>query len=362
LIGEHIDYHELPVLPIAIQKRIVIAFRPRADKGVRATSQQEIDAAEFTLDSPFTSASQGHWSNYVRASAQAIQTRYALTRGINAFIASDLPSAAGLSSSSALLVAFSLALLRANEIEPTLNELTALLPDGEQLVGTRGGAMDHVAILGSRAGFGTLINSFAPLEIDHVPVPPSWRFLVAHSLVDAQKSGALRSEYNARRAAGTNAIERLGFVSYREAIVNCDGHCIEALTDENERNAFLHVTSEAGRVQQAARALQNHDLAVFGRLLGESHASLRDRLRVSLPEIDRLVDSAVHAGAYGARLTGAGFGGCVVCLCTDNNVKQVRNKLVKTFYAERPEFDVNRHLFIAEPSAGALGGKTTVEE
>jgi len=362
LIGEHIDYHNLPVLPIAIQKRIVMAFQPHADRAIRAISHLAADPAEFPLSSPFTSGPPGHWSNYVQAAACAIETRHKLARGIDAFVASDLPLASGLSSSSALLVAFSLALLRANEIEMTLQELTDVLPDGEQLVGTRGGAMDHVAILASRTGFATRINSFLPLEIDYVRVPPEWRFLVAHSLVNAEKSGALRAEYNARRTAGTRAIEKLGFASYREAIAKCDEHCAAALAEEHERSAFLHVTGEARRVQDASVALRGRDIATFGRLLCESHASLRDRLRVSVPEIDRLVDLAVRAGALGARLTGAGFGGCIVCLCMDENVERVRARLVETYYTGRADFEENNHLFVAEPSEGALNALTTVKE
>ncbi len=258
--------------------------------------------------------------------------------------------AAGLSSSSALLTAVTLALMRVNEIQLPLPELTALLAQGEQFVGTRGGAMDHVAILASRAGFATLIRSFEPLAIDYVPVPPGWRFLIAHSLVQAEKSGALKSEYNLRREAGTRALERLGFASYREASPAFAAN----LNDSVERDAFLHVTTEAHRVRDAAAALRQADLLTFGRLLSESHASLRDRLHVSLPAIDRLIDCALAAGAFGARLTGAGFGGCIVCLCSSENIDQVRSRLMDGFYSTQPAFDPGQHLFLAHPSAGVL--------
>jgi galactokinase len=354
LIGEHIDYHNLPVLPIAIQKQIVIAFLPRADQRIFAASEAASDSIEFTSSSPFTPGPPGHWSNYVRAAANVLRSRHALATGIDAFVASDLPLAAGLSSSSALLIAFSLALAKVNQVEMTLTEWTALLPDGEQLVGTRGGAMDHVAILGSWAGFATLIDSFAPLEINYVPIPSNWRFLIADSLVSAEKSGALRSEYNARRAAGSRALEKLGLSSYREALKSRNEPRVGTLADESERNAFLHVTTEARRVQDAALALRQGDSVGFGRLLCESHGSLRDRLRVSLPEIDQLVDSALDAGALGARLTGAGFGGCVVALCTSENVDPVRRRLVETYYAHRSGFNPAAHLFLAQSSSGAL--------
>lgn len=354
LIGEHIDYHSLPVLPMAIQKRIAIAFQMRKDKQVRALSRQASGVAKFGLDGDFTSGAPGDWGNYVRAAASALQIRYRLVHGIDAVIASDLPLAAGLSSSSALLIAFSLALLRANSVEVSLHELATVLPDAEQFVGTRGGAMDHVAILASRAGFATLIKSFSPPEIEYVPVPPNWRFLVAHSLVNAEKSGAVRAEFNERRAAGSRALQRLGFSSYPEALASADEPRLTTLTEDPERDAFLHVTTEALRVQQAVAMLRDGDLSGFGKVLNESHASLRDRLRVSVTAVDQLCEAALRAGAYGARMTGAGFGGCVVVLCTNENVEQVGGGLVQSYYAERFDFDGEKHLFVAEPSAGAI--------
>ena len=128
--------------------------------------------------------------------------------GIDAEITSDLPAAAGLSSSSALIVAFTLGLLRANGYNPTFEELMEVLPDGEQFVGTRGGGMDHAASLASRAGCASLIG-FDPVTIRHIPIPAHWGFLVANSRVRAEKSGAAREEYNARRNATMTAREKI---------------------------------------------------------------------------------------------------------------------------------------------------------
>ena len=325
-------------MPIAIQKRVTISFSARADGRVRVRSDK---------------APGDDWRKYVHAATEAFQNRQPLKIGMDAFITSDLPMAAGLSSSSALLIAVSLALMRVNDVQMPLNELIKLLAEGEHFVGTRGGAMDHVAILASRAGFATLIQSFDPLEIDYVPIPPDWRFLIAHSLIYAEKSGALRSEYNARPAAGRRALQRLGFHSYREVLAKDAELCAGQLSDQTERDAFVHVATEARRVQQAVAALKQADLYEFGRLLVASHASLGGRLRVSLPPIDALVDGALQAGAFGARLTGAGFGGCIVCLCTAQNVEHIRQRLIETYYAQRPEFDPAQHLFIAHPVGSA---------
>jgi galactokinase len=183
-------------------------------------------------------------------------------------------------------------------------------------------------------------------------VPVDWRFLVAHSLQTAEKSGAAREEYNARRAAGTAALKRLGFVSYRAAIEQPVS--AGKLPPGPERDSFLHVTSEAWRVRAAVEAMEQDDAVSFGRLLTESHASLRDRLGVSSPALDHLVETALESGALGARLTGAGLGGCAVVFCKQPDLPAVRGALIDRYYAGRPDFDPDRHLIDAQPGPGAL--------
>ena len=145
LIGEHIDYHNLPVFPMAIQRRIWIAVRPRTDRLIRVTSSGEYDDREFEWVARVASSEAGDWSNYVKAAAQAVGDYWGVRNGIDAAIVSDLPPAAGLSSSSALLTGFTLALLRANGIATSFDELMQVLPEAEYFVGTRGGGMDHVS-------------------------------------------------------------------------------------------------------------------------------------------------------------------------------------------------------------------------
>jgi galactokinase len=348
LIGEHIDYHGLPVLPIALDRRIHVAYRPGADRRIRVESAG-YGARAFEWTANLQPVAAGDWENYLRAAARTVAGRWGLGRGVEATVTSDLPAAAGLSSSTALLVAFTLALLEANGIEASFEELMEVLPGGEQFVGTRGGGMDHAASLASRAGCASWIE-FAPLAVRHIPVPEDWSFLVAHSLQTAEKSGAAREEYNLRRAAGTTALARLGLTTYREAVPEA----AERLEAGREREAFLHVTTEARRVRAAVAAMECRDAAQFGRLLVESHASLRDRLRVSCQALDRLVEAAMAAGALGARLTGAGFGGCAVALCRKQDLGAVRDGLKERFYAGRGEFDENQHLFDAKAGGGSL--------
>jgi galactokinase len=362
LIGEHIDYHGLPVLPIAIRRSVRVAFRARADRRIRAVSAGGYGVRDFDWTADLAPVAGGDWENYLRAAACAVGRKWGTGRGVDAAIVSDLPPAAGLSSSSALIVAFTLSLLRANAAAPTFEELMEVLPEGEQFVGTRGGGMDHAASLASQAGCASLIE-FDPLAVRFVPVPPDWAFLVAHSLTVAEKSGAVRQQYNACRAAGTTALQRLGFPSYRLAIEGRTLAQLEELAaqkvtahklNDAERASFLHVASEALRVRAAVRAMEQHDAAVFGSLLLASHASLRDRLHVSCHSLDRLVEAAMDSGALGARLTGAGFGGCAVVFCRKPDLPSVRGRLIQRYYAELPEFDEPMHLIHAAPGPGAL--------
>jgi galactokinase len=357
LIGEHIDYHGLPVLPIAMQRSVRVGFRARSDRTIHAVSAGGYGSREFSWDSQLRPVADGDWENYLRAAAQAVAGKWGIGHGLDAAIVSDLPPAAGLSSSSALLVAFTLSLLEANGLRPSFEELMEVLPDGEQFVGTRGGGMDHAASLASQEGCASIIE-FDPLSVHAIPVPEDWAFLVAHSLTVAEKSGAARQQYNARRAAGTTALNRLRFPSYRAAIEGRTPSEVEALAaslpSADEQFSFLHVAGEALRVRHAVAAMQRGDAATFGSLLSESHASLRDRLGVSCGALDALVEAAMASGALGARLTGAGFGGCAVVFCKLRDLPGVRDELIGRYYSKSPEFDPRTHLIHAIPGPGAL--------
>ena len=314
LIGEHIDYHGLAVLPMALRRGVRVAFVARRDRRIRAVSEG-YGAREFEWTDDLAPVASGDWENYLRAAARVAAIWCKQPVGIDAEITSDLPAAAGLSSSSALIVAVTLGLLRANGYNPGFEDLMRVLPEGEQFVGTRGGGMDHAASLGSRVGCASLV-SFDPVAVRHVPIPGGWGFWIADSGVRAEKSGVARERYNARRQGGTAALARLGLRSYLEA----RAEDAERLGVLEERDAFLHTVTERERVGAAVAAMEVGDLAEFGRLLLESHASLRDRLHVSRAELDGLVERAMAAGAAGARLTGAGFGGCVV-ICGNSGIE-----------------------------------------
>jgi len=224
--------------------------------------------------------------------------------------------------------------------------------------------MDQAIILGARAGCASRID-FHPLRLTPTAVPGDWQFLVAWSLVHAEKSGGARQAYNERTRQCDEArrlvAKRLGQqedVTYPALLAAAT---VEQLLQVAETNLtgvlarrFRHVVTEGTRVRQAEAALAAQDLAAFGQLLDASHRSLRDDYEVSHAELDRLVELAREAGAAGARLTGAGFGGSIVALCRVERAPEVMTALRERFYAPRgAAAGVGRHVFTAEPSAGA---------
>ena len=367
LIGEHIDYCGLSVLPMALGRSVRIAFHPRSDRETRLVNRDPRFApSAFAVNASIPPAAAGDWGNYAKAAAQALAQRFRDLRGVDALVDSDLPIAAGLSSSSALLVAMALAIMHANGVSVPSLELMELLGKGERYVGTAGGGMDQAIILGARTGCASRID-FHPLRLTPTPVPADWQFIVAWSLVHAEKSGAAQQAYNERTrqcdAARRLVAARLGRredISYPDLFAAAPVEQLLEVAGERTTlsgvlaRRFRHVVTEATRVRQAETAMAAGDLATFGRLLDASHQSLRDDYEVSHAELDRLVELAREAGAVGARLTGAGFGGSIVALCRADRAPAVLAALQERFYAPRGAADdVGRHMFTAEPSAGA---------
>jgi len=377
LIGEHTDYNGLPVFPIAIDRDIRIDFRVVDDPVVRLDSPSARFAPfAFQLKRPVEAAAQGDWSNYVRAAARGLlEHGVPLERGIEGTVTGSVPIASGLSSSSALVVAAALALLKANGVTLPRLELAALMARAERFVGLEGGGMDQAACLHGVAGHALRIE-FDPLRVTPVPVPDGWRWVVASSLVRAEKSAGARDIYNARarqcrealaasvgavaggRAANSGNRATSTATTYRELVSTADPdgllrHARRILSPVLFRR-FRHVLTEGRRVTLGEQAMRDSDLFRFGHLMVRSHESLRDDYEVSTSELDAIVAVALEAGAAGARLTGAGFGGCAVALCDDSTVAPVMEALTGRFYEPRlggpPTTDM---MFIAQASAGA---------
>jgi galactokinase len=358
LIGEHTDYNDLAVLPMALQRRTTLRVTPRDDGRVRlVNADPRFPPREFELAEHIEPFAQGDWGNYAKAAAQMGVTELGLRRGFDAHVESDLPLAAGLSSSSALVVACGLALLRANDVELAPLELAALMARGERYVGTHSGGMDQAICAAGRRGHALLIE-FAPLRVEALRVPSDWRFVIADSTVAADKSGSARAAYNERRAQCASALRALGAESYPELLASGDPSGLleraRSVLDATSLARFRHQVTEADRVRRARAAMLAEDAEQFGELMEASHASLASDYQVSHPALDELVAVARAHGALGARLTGAGFGGCAVALCTSESAPRVVAGLQRDFYARRAATAHGREtILVAEASAGA---------
>lgn len=370
LIGEHTDYNDLPVLPMALQKEVRIALRARDDGMiVLHNTKSNFPTVEFEIEPAIPTYVQGSWGNYVKAPAHELARRFAIWRGFEGVVWSDLPVAAGLSSSSALVNAVGLALANINEVPTEVRSFSPVMADAEQYVGTRGGGMDQAISLGARNRCAARIT-FDPLRMRHVAVPDDWCFIVADTGVRAEKSGAAMAVYNQRRKECTEALrivtghvatanisEKL-HTTYPTLVKALDPDTLVSAAEQvlqgNLLRRFRHVVTEAARVEEAVDRVFAADVSGFGALMDASHASLRADFHVSSVELDELVAVAREGGAAGARLTGAGFGGCVVALADRWTLGGVLETLVAEFFERKGMADrIDDRLFVAVPSAGA---------
>jgi len=370
LIGEHTDYNGLPVLPVALQREARVAFRPRTDGMVVLHDDDEVfPPVEFEIGPAIPPEVSGHWGNYVKAPANELARRFAIWRGFEGVLQSDIPVAAGLSSSSAIVNAVGLALAHINEVPVEVSAFAELMADAERYTGTRGGTMDQAISLGGRAGCATKIT-FGPLRLQHVQIPADWSFVVADTGVHAEKSGAAQNAYNSRRTECEDALSRviedivrtdrvpLIPSSYSALLRAMPVDEVLALAEDvlqsNLRRRFRHVVTEAARVEEAVDRMRGADITGFGTLMDASHGSLRTDFHVSTAELDELTAIAREGGACGARLTGAGLGGSIVALADRTTVGTVLETLVGEYYEPRKlTEDLDAHLFVAVASSGA---------
>ncbi len=355
LIGEHTDYNGLPVFPMAIQRAVRMIFRARDDGRVRLANRDSgFEPREFAIAREIAPFPAGDWGNYAKAAAQGLARSISVGRGFDAVVIGDIPTAAGLSSSSALVVASALVLLAANELEFDPPELMELCARAEPYVGTQSGGMDQAICLGGRKGHAFVIE-FEPLRLRATPIPSDWRFVVANTFVEAKKSGAAQAAYNERVRECREALRAFGAPRYRDlgerAPLGRILEIAERTLEDPLRRRFRHVVTEAARVEDARAAMLEGDLEAFGRLMDASHASLRDDFEASCPELDALVEVARASGAAGARLTGAGFGGCAVALCRAGRLESVVEGIRRDFYRGKPVPE--GAVLVAEASSGA---------
>ena len=344
LIGEHTDYNDGFVLPAAIQLQTSIAFAPRQDGKLIVYSENYSEEAEFRLEE-LPAKARGHWSDYVAGVAQKLAEEGTRLKGASLLIRGDVPLGAGLSSSASLEVAVCRVLLELSSTTMEGADLARLCQRAEnEFVGARCGIMDQFVCVHGKEGHALLLDCRS-LEYHHQPIPETVRLVICNTMVRHSVAGG---EYNQRRkecetGAQFFAGKKRGVRALRDVSLE-EFRRYEADLPETIRKRCRHVITENARVTQAGNALVRHDLDLFGRLMGESHASLRDNFQVSCEELDVMAELAGEIeGVYGARMTGGGFGGCTINLVKSERVEAFREH-VEDGYAratgKRPEIYV----------------------
>jgi N-acetylgalactosamine kinase len=393
LIGEHTDYSGLPVMPIAIDRSTIIVAAARQDSKIELGNLDTAFAPrEFHLERNIPPYPAGDWANYVKAGFQGVIEHFGKRgvsighlRGATMMVDGRVPPAAGLSSSAALTVSSALALMAVNGLTLAAHETAQMVARSEWYVGTMAGGMDQAASMLGRRDHALLIH-FDPLRVTPVKMPSGAAIVVADSLEIADKSGKVREEYNRRVVECAVAARILGQAcGLRNVRVLCDAvkqleqwtardlvetlaasapervSIVEAskilhLDEESLRAEILgqgaqrihidearpleirrrarHVLTETERINLAADALASGRLEEMGALMDASHRSLRDDFDASTARLDAMVACAREGGALGARLTGAGFGGCIIALAHESGTAAILERLEREYYAK----------------------------
>ncbi len=353
LIGEHTDYNDGFVLPMAIDRRTFVAASPRDDKIIRARSTTEGGLIEFEIGREYPGG--GDWGRYVYGVTECLRQDEFDLRGADLLIASEVPIGAGLSSSAALEISTGFALLKISEQPVDLVDLALVAQRAEhEFAGTQCGIMDqYVACLGIE-GHALLIDCRS-LEYRAVPIGLEHaRVVVCNSMV---KHDLATGEYNQRRAECEEGVRKLaahlpGIQALRDVEID-DFDFYAGSLPEIIRRRCNHVITENARTLAAVEALESGDLAGFGKLMYASHESLRLDYEVSSRELDLLVGIASRLdGVFGARMTGGGFGGCTVNLVASDRVDQFIATISREYEKEtgmRPD------CYACRASAGVRG-------
>jgi len=357
LLGEHVDYNDGFVLPTAIDRATYIAFSPvesihssitAVDMDQRAFfSPQTIPTKTQTDSTPLPD-----WAQYPAGVMWSLRENNLEVRAMNAVFASDVPRGAGLSSSASVEMAFAIAwqTLGGWALPPIQLALLAQRAENEY-VGVKSGIMDQFASACGMEGK-LLMLDCRSLEWKTLPLPENVSIVIADTAVRRKLTSG---EYNKRRAACDEAVKLLqqelpGIKSLRDVGLD-DFNRLENALPREARMRARHVVEEIARVKQAERSLEAGDVRGFGALMNECHVSLRDLYEVSCPELDAMTRIAQSLeGCYGARLTGAGFGGCTVNLVEKSFAEEFSTALAKSYEAET---GITPQVYISHPSNGA---------
>jgi galactokinase len=351
LIGEHTDYNDGFVMPAAIDLSVFVQVSPREDRKLQIHSENFDDEIEFDLDDP-NPAPRQHWSDYAVGVAVMLERAGHHLRGARLQIRGEVPVGSGLSSSAAVEVATACALTANSNLSIDRRELALLCQKAEnEFVGARVGIMDQFVSFFGQAQRALLLDCRS-LEYKLLPLPDTVKLVICNTMV---KHALASSAYNERRAQCEAGVKHFAqFLPDVKALRDVSTEQLEQFGRELPDVVYRrcrHVITENARVLAAAQALEQHDLARFDELMGESHRSLRDDYEVSSNELNLMVDLARgRAGVYGSRMTGGGFGGCTVNLVAAGEVERFKQNVA---YDYQRITELQPELYVCEPSNGA---------
>ncbi|MEZ9243449.1 galactokinase [Vibrio lentus] len=332
LIGEHTDYNDGFVLPCAINYQTVVAAAKRDDNIVRVVSVDYDNAVdEFDLTQEITFQQDKMWANYIRGVVKCLKGRGFEFTGADISVTGNVPQGAGLSSSAALEVVIGqtfkvLYNLEISQAEVALNGQQA----ENEFVGCNCGIMDQMISAEGRANHAMLLDCRS-LETQAVSMPEDMAVVIINS---NKKRGLVDSEYNTRREQCEEAARIFGVPALRDVTIEQFNAKVSEL-DEMVAKRARHVITENDRTVEAAQALRTHDMKRMGELMAESHASMRDDFEITVKEVDTLVDMVkdVIGDQGGVRMTGGGFGGCIVALVPPALVDEIKTTVEEKYQA-----------------------------
>ena len=351
LIGEHTDYNDGFVLPCAINYQTVVVASPRKDNIVRVVAvdyDNEQDSFDLTL--PIEPVKQD-WANYIRGVVKHLQLRGYNFTGADIAVSGNVPQGAGLSSSAALEVVIGQTFKTLYNLNISQQDIALNGQEAEnQFVGCNCGIMDQLISAQAQEDHALLIDCRS-LETSAVSIPEGVSIVIVNS---NKKRGLVDSEYNTRREQCESAAEFFGVKALRDVSIETFNSRKDELDPITAKRA-KHVITENDRTVAAAKALKENDMPTLQKLMAESHVSMRDDFDITVPEIDILVDIIKNQiGAQGGvRMTGGGFGGCVVSLMPDSLVNNVI-KAVEAEYAVKTNLQANIFVCTAKNGASAL--------
>ncbi|MFC8849537.1 MULTISPECIES: galactokinase [unclassified Micromonospora] len=353
LIGEHTDYNDGFVLPFALPLRTVVAAAPRDGDRWTVWSELTDDEVEFGADEVAAPGRVTGWAAYVAGVVWALREAGHPVPGARLAIASDVPLGSGLSSSAALEAAVLAALVDLGGLDLPAEARPRLAQRAENAyVGAPTGIMDQSAAIRCRAGHALFLDCRTE-AVEHIPfdlAPAGLAVLVIDSRAPHRHADG---EYASRRAACEKAAGLLGVPALRDVAADDLADALARLDDDETRRRVRHVVTEDQRVLDAVALLRAGRVRDIGPLLTASHASMRDDFEITVPEVDTAVEAALAAGAYGARMTGGGFGGCVLALVDADRADAVADA-VTARYAERGFRAPGFHLATPAPGAHRL--------